>query len=53
MGSISIRGVDENLAALLKKEASLENKSVNQFVLDNIKKTAGIKKRKTIYARMA
>lgn len=46
MGSISIRGIDENLAALLKKEASLENKSVNQFVLETLKKQLGVKKEK-------
>ncbi|MCP4340962.1 MAG: toxin-antitoxin system HicB family antitoxin [Desulfobulbaceae bacterium] len=46
MGSISIRGVDEKLAALLKKKASSENKSVNQFVLDTLKKELGLKKEK-------
>ncbi len=46
MGSISIRGVDEKLAALLKKTASLENKSVNQFVLETLKKQVGLKKEK-------
>ena len=37
MGSISIRGIDENLAALLKEAASLEHKSVNQLVLETLK----------------
>jgi Trm5-related predicted tRNA methylase len=46
MGSISIRGVDEKLAALLKKKASLEHKSVNQFVLETLKKELGLKKEK-------
>ena len=46
MGSISIRGIDEKLAALLKKKASLENKSVNQFVLETLKKELGLKKEK-------
>ncbi len=34
MGSISIRGVDEKLSALVKKAAATEHKSVNQFVLE-------------------
>lgn len=46
MGSISIRGVDEKLAALLKEKASLEHKSVNQFVLDTLKIQLGLKKEK-------
>jgi hypothetical protein len=46
MGSISIRGVDEKLATLLKEKASLENKSVNQFVLETLKKQLGLKKEK-------
>lgn len=53
MGSLSIRGVDEELAFLLKEAASLEHKSVNQFVLETIKKTAGAKKRKAIYPGLA
>ena len=44
MGSISIRGIDENLAALLKEAASLEHKSVNQLVLETLKKKAGLEK---------
>ena len=46
MGSISIRGVDEKLSALLKEKASLEHKSVNQFVLETLKKELGLKKEK-------
>lgn len=46
MGSISIRGIDENLAALLKEAASLERKSVNQFVLETLKKRVGLEKEK-------
>ena len=53
MGSISIRGLDDKLAALLKEKALSENKSVNQFVLETLKKHVGIKKRKAIYPRMA
>ena len=46
MGLLSIRGVDEELAVLLKKAASQEHKSVNQFVLDTIKKQLGLQKEK-------
>lgn len=46
MGSLSIRGVDEKLAVLLKEAASLEHKSINQFVLDVIKKQVGMHKEK-------
>lgn len=46
MGSISIRGMDDELAALLKEAASSEKKSVNQFVLETIKKQVGLTKEK-------
>ena len=46
MGSLSIRGVDEELAVLLKKAASLEHKSVNQLVLETIKNRVGLTKEK-------
>ena len=46
MGSISIRGMDDELAALLKEAASSEKKSVNQFVLETLKKQVGLTKEK-------
>ena len=46
MGSISIRGVDEKLAVLVKEAAALEHKSVNQFVLETLKRRVGLKKEK-------
>ena len=46
LGSLSIRGVDEELAILLKKAASLEHKSVNQLVLETIKSRVGLQKEK-------
>ncbi len=46
MGSVSIRGIDENLAALLKEAAAGEHKSVNQFVLEILKKQVGLEKEK-------
>jgi hypothetical protein len=46
MGSISIRGLDDELSSLLKKAAATENMSVNQFVLETIKKHLGLAKEK-------
>jgi len=45
MRSISIRGVDDQLAALLKQEALALNKSVNQLVLETLKKHVGLEKK--------
>ena len=44
MKSISIRGVDDQLAFLLKQEAEAVRKSVNQFVLETLKKQVGLNK---------
>jgi hypothetical protein len=46
MSSLSIRGVDEKLSTILKAQAQHSNKSVNQYVLDLLKKTAGLEKEK-------
>jgi len=46
MGSISIRGLDDELSSLLKKAAATEKMSVNQFVLETLKKHLGITKEK-------
>ena len=46
MGSLSIRGVDENTAKLLKKNAEQNQTSVNQVVLEAIKKHLGVDKEK-------
>jgi plasmid stability protein len=46
MGSISIRGVDEQLAALLKQQATTAQKSVNQLILEILRKHVGIDKEK-------
>ena len=46
MGSISIRGVDDQLSLLLKQKASTSNKSVNQLVLEVLKSTVGLQKKK-------
>lgn len=44
MGSISIQGVDEQLTALLKQQAAKARTSVNQFILDTLKKHVGLEK---------
>lgn len=46
MGSISIRGLDDELASLLKKAAAAEKKSVNQFVLETLKNRLNLTKEK-------
>ena len=46
MGSISIRGIDDQLALRLKEEAQGERKSVNQFVLEILRKQVGLEKEK-------
>ncbi|MCF8128656.1 MAG: antitoxin [Deltaproteobacteria bacterium] len=46
MKSISIRGVDDQLASQLKAEAKAARKSVNQFVLETLKRQVGLVKEK-------
>ena len=44
MGAISIRGVDEQLAGRLKQLAGKAQKSVNQLILETLRKHVGLKK---------
>jgi len=46
VGALSIRGVGEQLATLLKQQAKASNKSVNQFVLETLKQHVGLDKSK-------
>lgn len=46
MKTLSVRGVDEELAVLIKDAATMEHKSVNAFVLDVLKKEVGAQKGK-------
>jgi hypothetical protein len=46
MSAISIRGIDEELARLLRKEAESRHKSLNQLVLDLLKSHVGLDKKK-------
>lgn len=42
MKTITVRGIDATLAEELKKTAKKEGKSVNQLVLDSIKRRLGV-----------
>jgi hypothetical protein len=44
--SLSIRGVDDQLAELLKQEAKSTKRSVNQVIIETLRKHAGLKKEK-------
>lgn len=46
MGSLSIRGIDKHLSVTLKKQALAAQKSVNQFVLETLRKRVGLDKEK-------
>lgn len=46
MGALSIRGVDEQLSTLLKQQASASKKSVNQFILETLRRHVGLEKAK-------
>ncbi len=46
MASLSVRGIDEELAARLKKLARESDKSVNQLVVECLRKSVGMDKEK-------
>jgi len=46
MSTLSIRGLDDTLSKQLKKTASAEQKSVNQFVIEILKQHLGMAKQK-------
>ena len=46
MKTITIRGIDPELAKKLKQTASEKSQSVNQLVLDTLRSCLGIKKEK-------
>lgn len=51
MESISVRGVDEKLAPLVKEAASIKHKSVNQFVLETFKRRVGVSLKRKRFTR--
>jgi len=50
MKSITIRGIDDQTAELLKQRASNEQKSMNQLLLETIKKSLGLAEEKKFTA---
>lgn len=46
MSSLSIRGIDPDLAVTLKQQAQATGKSVNQLVLDVLQEHTGLHKQK-------
>lgn len=46
MSNLSIRGIDPDLATILKQQAQASGKSVNQLVLDVLKEHTGLHKKK-------
>ena len=50
MKTITIRRLDDQLAELLKQKAQKERKSVNQLLLDTIKKSLGLSSEKRFTA---
>jgi len=46
MKTITIRGLNEHLSEKLKQAAKKEAKSINQFVIDSIRKSLGEEKEK-------
>ncbi|MDY6823081.1 MAG: antitoxin [Thermodesulfobacteriota bacterium] len=46
MKTITIRGIDPDLDQRLKQAASLKNKSINQLVLEFLRKDLGVEKEK-------
>ena len=46
MKTLSVRGVDEELADLIRESAALQRKSVNAFVLDVLRTQLGAQKEK-------
>ena len=46
MSSLSIRGVDPQLAIVLKQQARKSQKSINQFVLEILRQHVGLMKEK-------
>ena len=46
MKTITIRGIDPELAEKIKESASEQSKSINQLVLDTLKSSFGVQKGK-------
>ncbi len=46
MASIALHDIDEQLSALLKQRAAQAQKSIDQFIVDTLKKHLGLEKEK-------
>jgi len=46
MKTITIRGIDDQIATLLKEKAHQEQKSMNQLLLETIRKSLGLTHKK-------
>jgi hypothetical protein len=46
MKTITIRGIDDTLAEKIKKEAKKENISINKWIISQIKRAAGLERKK-------
>lgn len=46
MKTLTVRGIEPDLAESLKKQAKQEGKSLNQIVIDTLKKHHGLTKKK-------
>ena len=46
MKTVTVRGIDNALADKLKDIAKQEGKSVNQLIIDTLKKSCGLEKKK-------
>ncbi len=48
MGAITIRGIDETIARILKERARKEGTSINTVLLKTLRESFGLEKRRTI-----
>ncbi|CAK8725394.1 hypothetical protein GMJAKD_16355 [Candidatus Electrothrix aarhusensis] len=46
MESIALHGIDEQLSTLLKQRAAQAQKSIDQFIVDTLKKHLGLEQKK-------
>jgi hypothetical protein len=44
MKTITIRGIDQTLEGMIRKDAKENNMSINQWILNNLKKVSGLEK---------
>jgi hypothetical protein len=47
MKTITIRGIDQTLDGMIRKDAKENNMSINQWILNSLKKVSGLEKEPT------